>query len=377
MDLIWVSPPSDKSDFGGSKRNRVYFEILKRNEKVEKLLLPGGFLPDIHFLFWLFRFMKKKKHDVIFFENYTGRYKLFIFNWLIKVFWENTQFVLIINSIYYTYRKNHIKNIIDKIISFFFFLSVDVAITSSKDLSKIISNAVKPYRKYIKTFSIYPGFRKDFFNFHRNKYLPEKNNVLQILCVCRFHPTKGLEYLIEAISSLPAVIKEKIKLTIVGREDAINYSKMIKDKVRKYNLEDTISFRDEIREVSRLMAFYKESDIFVLPSLYESSAACLVEAMFAGLPIIATDVGGVHEFIKDGENGILIPSKDSQSLAKAVSSLIKNADMREKMGEESFKKSFQFLGRTWDVVAEEFYEVWLEIKNLNREREKIEGMPSP
>ena len=73
-------------------------------------------------------------------------------------------------------------------------------------------------------------------------------------------------------------------------------------------------------------------DIFVLPSLNEGMGRVLVEAMAAGKPLIASNVGGIPDLVEDGCNGLLVPPGDSGGLADAIMRLIRNPDEAKKMG---------------------------------------------
>jgi glycosyltransferase involved in cell wall biosynthesis len=74
-------------------------------------------------------------------------------------------------------------------------------------------------------------------------------------------------------------------------------------------------------------------DIFILPSLNEGMGKVLVEAMLLKKPIIASNVGGIPDLIRNGENGILIPPASPDKLAEAIIDLIKSEDKRNRMGE--------------------------------------------
>jgi len=73
-------------------------------------------------------------------------------------------------------------------------------------------------------------------------------------------------------------------------------------------------------------------DIFVLPSLNESAGLVLLEAMACGLPVVATRVGGIPEYVAEGETGLLVPPRDPQALAAAIESLIVDPARREALG---------------------------------------------
>ena len=83
----------------------------------------------------------------------------------------------------------------------------------------------------------------------------------------------------------------------------------------------------------------KGLDIFVLPSLKEGLPYVILEAMQAGLPIVASRVGGLPDLIESGRNGLLVPARDSQALADALRYLIINPVERKRLGEIASQKS--------------------------------------
>ena len=88
--------------------------------------------------------------------------------------------------------------------------------------------------------------------------------------------------------------------------------------------------------------YLKAFDIFVLPSVKEGMPWVILEAMAAGLPIVATRVGGVSEMIKDEQNGLLIEPKNSQVLAEKITRLLKNPEVSQKLGLATKEKIKEF-----------------------------------
>jgi glycosyltransferase involved in cell wall biosynthesis len=82
-------------------------------------------------------------------------------------------------------------------------------------------------------------------------------------------------------------------------------------------------------EGARVMA---ESDVFLLPSVFEGTPLTLMEAMHSGLPIVTTDVCGMRDVIGDGRNGLLVPVRSPGHIAAAINRLAQDETLRESLG---------------------------------------------
>jgi len=98
-------------------------------------------------------------------------------------------------------------------------------------------------------------------------------------------------------------------------------------------------------------------DLFVLPSLWEGLGIVLLEAMAFRLPIVASRTGGITDVVVDGETGLLVPPRDSGSLAQAITALLKDGERARKMGEEGFERvSKEFRDSVANEKMMELYE---------------------
>jgi glycosyltransferase involved in cell wall biosynthesis len=86
---------------------------------------------------------------------------------------------------------------------------------------------------------------------------------------------------------------------------------------------------------AELLDLYQRSDLFVLPSLGECFGIATVEAMAAGLPVIASDVGGTADIIEPGRNGFIVPSADLAQLSEAIGIILRNRQLRSEMSAQS------------------------------------------
>lgn len=170
-------------------------------------------------------------------------------------------------------------------------------------------------------------------------------NKFVILTVARFVAQKGHRYLID---SIPSVIRRfDAHYLMVGRESAILPS--LREYSKRLNVDKNITFLTSLSD-DDLSAAYTESDIFVLPSLYESFGMVLLEAMAAGKPVVATNVGGIAEIVEDGKTGIVVPPADPESLSIAVQSLLRSGELRSKLGEEAQRNVLE--NYRWSTVAD-------------------------
>jgi glycosyltransferase involved in cell wall biosynthesis len=137
---------------------------------------------------------------------------------------------------------------------------------------------------------------------------------------------KGLQYLVEAASLIPNV-KKRIRFVIVGDGACLQE---LMEQVKQLGLEGVFDFAGFHPNTSQFM---KSFDIFALPSLSEGLSSAILEAMANSLPIVATEVGGIPELVKNQENGLLVAPGDPAALALAIQRLADNPEEARRMGE--------------------------------------------
>jgi glycosyltransferase involved in cell wall biosynthesis len=141
---------------------------------------------------------------------------------------------------------------------------------------------------------------------------------LHILAVGNVIRRKGLHVLIKALSVLPA---HDFKLTVVGRLDMQpHYVRYIQNLIQQLQLTEVIQFSGAL-PTAEVAALYRQHQLLVLPSAYESYGIVYVEAMQFGLPAIGTTTGAAWEIIRNGENGYLINPEDWRELAQLLQNL--------------------------------------------------------
>lgn len=171
-------------------------------------------------------------------------------------------------------------------------------------------------------------------NEHEKEILREKLGFQKkdklLLFVGRLIYAKGLQDVFPVLKDLIA-LKPHLKLVVVGEGP---YLKELQKKVKELSLERVVHFMG-VQSMHEVQAFLQIADGFVNPSHSEGLPRSVLEAAAAGLPIVASDVGGTLEIIQDQKTGLLVPAHDSQALKKTLKILIENPILVQKLGQNA------------------------------------------
>jgi glycosyltransferase involved in cell wall biosynthesis len=147
-----------------------------------------------------------------------------------------------------------------------------------------------------------------------------------VVCtVCQLRPGKGVETLLDAWTAVVAA-QPGAQLAIAG--DGV-LRDVLEQRVRALGVADSVHFLGEYADTVSLV---RGADVFVLASWFESFPYVILEAMALGLPIVASDVGGVGEAIAHRQSGLLVPARRPQALSSALVELIGDAQLRDRLG---------------------------------------------
>jgi L-malate glycosyltransferase len=149
-----------------------------------------------------------------------------------------------------------------------------------------------------------------------------------ITTVGNIRRVKGHDLLIRAAGMIAPRFPD-VTFSVAGAVLEQDYFAQLKELVTELGLEDRFLFLGGISDLRNHLA---GSDIFVLPSRSEGFSNAIIEAMAAGLPVVATDVGGNTEAVEDGVNGFILPPENADELAKAIAELLGNPARAQKMG---------------------------------------------
>jgi glycosyltransferase involved in cell wall biosynthesis len=160
---------------------------------------------------------------------------------------------------------------------------------------------------------------------------PGRDGIPQIVMVARFAPQKNQQQLLEALAKLRDL---PFHLSFVGDGPTRAGAEAA---ARQLQLQNRVSFLGTRMDTDRILS---ESSIFVLATNWEGFPITILEAMRAGLPVVATDVDGVREAVDDGVTGFLVPRQDTPALRDRVQLLLNNAALRANMGAAG-RKSYE------------------------------------
>ena len=144
--------------------------------------------------------------------------------------------------------------------------------------------------------------------------------------VARFDPVKNMGALVKAFSKIEKTTVGPVKLLLVGDGPELHgIQKMAFDLA----LRDRVVFAGMRRDIPDCLGMM---DIYVQPSRFEGIPNSVLEAMASGLPVVATNVGGLREIVEDGKTGFLVDLDNEAALIRAIEFLIRHVDRRRQMG---------------------------------------------
>lgn len=147
----------------------------------------------------------------------------------------------------------------------------------------------------------------------------------------RHHPVKGFDLFIEMAGLLARRSETRFRFLLGGDGPE---RKRLERRACELGLEGTLEFVGRVQAAD----FLRRIDVLVVPSRYETFGLVAAEGMAAGLPVIATSVGGLREVIVDGESGLLVPPNSPEALAEQVLMLARDTTRCRTMGEAAWRR---------------------------------------
>jgi len=201
-------------------------------------------------------------------------------------------------------------------------------------LNIAVSHAVKDFMissnisRSSKIKVIYNGIK--ISNFQAKAFQSEKEFL--IASVGTLNPHKGMQFLIKAIPKIKTEFPG-IRLEIIGDGP---YKRVLINETKKLKLKDYVKFTGFVKDVEKYLTRF---DLYVQPSLSESFGLAITQAMSVGLPVVATNTGGIPEVVTDGKSGLLVEAADPQALTDAILFLLRNPKKAREMGKVAEKEA--------------------------------------
>lgn len=275
---------------------------------------------DIKLLLKLYRLLKNEKPDVI-------HTHLFIMPYIIPIA-IITKIPVKIHTIHNVAKKEVGK--IRRVLHNIFYKKLNVVPIS---ISPLITDSISEEYNISKSKinMVYNGINLKKCKVKTKYDITDK---IKITHIGRFSEQKNHIKIIESFKLVNNIYPNTI-LRLIGTGELQNE---IIEKVKELNIEQSVEF---LGEQPNVYSYLNDSDIFIFPSLWEGMPITLIEAMATGLPIVATEVGGIPDMIENNVSGLLV-SNNKEDISKAIIKLIKDENLRAKIGKNAFYSSKKF-----------------------------------
>lgn len=179
----------------------------------------------------------------------------------------------------------------------------------------------------------------------------------KILFMNRLEPKKGLPHLLRALRRVKREIPDVLLIVAGSGPFAQYYKNQVNGAIS-----ENVVFVGEVpaRPGTLRASYYRSCDLFCAPSIgHESFGIVLLEAMACGKPVVASNIEGYRTVLTDREEGLFFLPKDDTGMAKAISEILKNSELANKMGEAGRKKALSY---SWPKIAEEVERFYFDLK---------------
>jgi glycosyltransferase involved in cell wall biosynthesis len=195
---------------------------------------------------------------------------------------------------------------------------------------------------------------------------PRRPGVVRLVFLGQLVERKGLHVLVEAFAHLQGVSE----LLIAGGDwGAPGYPLGLKAMARNAGVASRIHFENHRQDVGAVLS---TADVFVLPSFSEARPRSIIEAMSLGIPVVASDVGGISSLIVHEETGLLVPAGDPGALAAAVDRLIQSPDLRHRLGAAGRRRVEEDCRPDWTAL--EYVRLYRRLIGARPEPEVLEAL---
>jgi len=225
--------------------------------------------------------------------------------------------------------------------------------------------------------TVHNGRDTNFFAPANRQSDKSKNQVKRLLYVGRVSPEKGVHVLLDAFEKVLGNYPQA-QLDIIGLQRQLppeflvalsddnkvtdlasfydgssqySYFSYLQKRARSLGIESHVTFTDNLPHL-QLLNHYRAADVFVFPSIWdEPFGNPPVEAMAVGVPVIATQSGGITETVENGKTGLLVEQGNANALARATLRLLENEDLMDSMGKAGRKRAVELF--SWERIVEQ------------------------
>jgi len=359
--LLTLAKGADKAKFDiilgvftHSQNELLYKEAIKLGIAVEPIKVKHSY--DISQLINLYRLIKKHRPNIIHTHGYKTNMLGFIMAKLFRI--------PIVTTFHGWGESSNVLTRIYYMISFKLLPYFNLIIAVSNQIRETVGTMGVPARR-LRTIKNIPGLvaQEPAFaacTLKEELGIPQKAKTVGF--IGRLEQIKGCRQFIQAAS----VVNKKepdIRFLVIGEGQE---REVLEHQVKELGLKDRVIFCGYRFDMAPV---YKELDLYVISSLSEGIPLTLLEAMYYGIPIVATRVGGIPEVIRDGINGILVPPNDDKALAEnIITSLTHRQKTMERALEAKKTIATEFSVKKWIRMMEGVY---VDISNSATESNKI------
>lgn len=304
--------------------------------------LKNGWLKDVYRIF--------NKYDILQVCEYNQ-----IFTWHLAKKYQ--QKMICYHGPYYC-DFNHNYNKMAKVFDMFFvnrYRKLNTCFITKSDLAKGYLNS----KGLNNVHSVGVGLGTSFLHNITNEELPElapikEMNCLKLLYVGVIEPRRNSLFMLDILNELK-IKGVNYKLIMIGRYKNETYKNVFNARVHELGLSDNIYYIPRV-EQKFLSKVYANTDIFLLPTIYDIYGMVLLESMYFGMPTITSVNGGSNMMIEDGTNGFIIPKFEAKVWAEKVIELSKDKEYCKKIGDAAHKTIAEKF--TWDKLASKFINIY-------------------
>ncbi len=198
-------------------------------------------------------------------------------------------------------------------------------------------------------------FNPELYDFKENEALKSKLNIKESDCVFifvgRIVGDKGINELVKAFDQLSKE-NRTIKLLLVGplEEDLDPLETQTQSIISSHDQIISVGYQNDVRP------YFAIADVLVFPSYREGFPNVVMQAGAMGLPSIVTNINGCNEIIKDEENGLIIPVKNSEAIYKAMKKLLEDTELKNKLQQNARNRITELYEQkiVWEALLNEY-----------------------